>query len=144
MSAVEFRSCRCCEDTTERGKPEARLAVRQSAERDAQAIPTVLKVVPSATANRAVSQCAKRVAFGIELALPGGGFGHVQELSILRSEQEDQPVDEPEELAEVFVDGPGAVTQPCTQFGVGGMREEPSAECKQSIFDAVAKPIASG
>jgi hypothetical protein len=68
----------------------------------------------------------------------------VQQSSILGSEQEDQSVDEPQELAEVFVNGPGSVPQPGTQLGVSGIRQKASTKGKQCGLYAVAEAITGG
>src|SRR5262249_36903246 len=68
----------------------------------------------------------------------------MQEVSVLRCEQEDQAIDEPEQLAEEVGESQFAAIQSFAQTPIIGMREKAVAEAEQGGFDSVAPPTAPG
>ena len=80
--------------------------------------------IPRGAAHRVVAQSGERIALRIELARRSARAGRVQQVTVLGHEQEDQPVDQPEEFPVVVLRIQSAGPQRVPQFGVALVGKE--------------------
>src|SRR5262245_40398823 len=100
--------------------------------------------IPRGAAHRAVAQGRKRITLRVKLARGGADAWRMQKVTVFGRKQENQPIDEAQQLAEVVGEQQFAAVEPFAERAVVGMLEETVAETEQCGFDAVSQAIAGG
>lgn len=130
------------EEAPEGREPERRVAgVAAEAFHDEPQAPVEVGVPGATRPLGEPAEAARRVEAGV--ALPGRGLrlGVEEQVPVLGDEEEEEPVDEPEELAVVLLgrERPGA--EPVAERAVGRVGEEAAPESRDRRLDPVAQAI---
>ena len=141
-AGVEVRALVFGEQATECGQRQQRLAVGQARQHRLQALPQVGVTIKGAPLAGTLAQAAQAVAIGIERDGIGIGIGRVQQAALLDGEQEDQPVDQPQQLLEIGIAIQRAAGQGIAQRLVGGFGQETLAQRQQCFFHALTELVA--
>ena len=111
LRSVERGALGLRKDASKRWKSEPRFARSHTNKDDLGRLPEIREAIVCAALHRALAQALQAVALGIEVLRLFLRAVGMQETALLDGEQEDEPVDEPQELVEVVLRGEYATLQ---------------------------------
>jgi hypothetical protein len=91
-----------------------------------------------------VAQNSERVTVRIKFSRRGGSLRRMQEIAVLRRQQKDQAINQPQQLIEKLRKRKRAGLEFLAQRVIGRVRKKAVAKRKQRGFDAVPQAVARG
>ena len=141
LRRVEVRALLRREQAGEGRQPETRFAAGKAAEDDGDGLPEIVLAIVGAPADGPIAKAAETVSIGVEPAGRIGCILRVQQVPFFDREQEDEPIDEPQELPEVALLREIPRVQRGAELPVRGVGEKPLPQDLERLPEAVAQLV---